>query len=310
MILSTFRGVDIVVNRKYYFVSELDKSFGINLGHLNYLIDEENLKLSVKHKGKLLLGYYRENGFRGYCSCLFDGLLTVYKEKAKVALDTGKASMTAFIVETEALVSDVNPEYSWKVATPNDTIEKWLGKPITSPIEQRMVALRYPEVSESLGHSFFETLKKFAPDDSESFENEYEKFVLNIPFKEYKISDLLVARSELIRIGVIKEDSATVLRDEKFEGVSFSNEFLELLHRILTARPDIKAKALYLLLENEARGNTEKVFDTNDILLDEVDGKIVWRDKYANNSEKALNIRTIANKATEVRKLIKSNYEQ
>ena len=75
----------------------------------------------------------------------------------------------------------------------------------------------------------------------------------------------------------------------------------------MIAQPDIKAKVLYQILECEANGSTDKVYDTNDILLDEVGGKIVWRDKYANNTEKSCSIRTLENRASEVRKAIRAS---
>ena len=85
-------------------------------------------------------------------------------------------------------------------------MNEWFGYCVTSPLENRMHAVLYPEVSKSLGYSFFEGLKTMAGERANNLDHDCEEYVLEFPYREYKLSELLVSTDELIRIGVIKRN--------------------------------------------------------------------------------------------------------
>ena len=106
------------MNRKYYYLKELSKVFGLSDEDINYLTDEHRLKLSVKHQGLLVLGDYRDGKFCGYCSCAFDGLMTLHNYKSRLILKNGKHPISEFVIEKNSEISNVKLDYAWSVTTP------------------------------------------------------------------------------------------------------------------------------------------------------------------------------------------------
>lgn len=99
------------------------------------------------------------------------------------------------------------------------------------------------------------------------------------------------------------------LNQMKFKKLSYaavsSHDFDELLANILQDNKGIKQKEVMRVLTEEARSEEDtRKYDIRNILLDEVEGKIVWQDFGGTKQEKIYSSKTIANRLTEVRKLI------
>lgn len=306
------------MERKYFYGSELESKFGLSKQDLLYLVKEKDLKLSVEYPQQVIIGHYVESKFVGYASAFNKGFFNLTKADSEELVEVGKTQTDAFIAPKGTILTALNKEYVWDIPFPNDSIKDWKEAELSSPLDRGYAVLTYPQVSIDNGKVLKDAFNSFLSgelfkiDNTDSIANVDSKQVsesmpkcLVSPNVSFTLDKVLLTKDELIRIGVIQEEISTVSQAEKQEEISFSDEFLELIHRILMAQPDIKAKALYQLLENEATGGTEKVFDINDILLDEIEGKIIWRDKYANNAEKTLSIRTLENKASKIRKLIR-----
>ena len=306
------------MERKYFYGSELESKFGLTKQDLLYLVKEKDLKLSVEYLQQVVLGHYVEGKFVGYASAFNKGFFNLTKTDSEEVIEVGKTQTNVFIAPKGTNLTGINKEYTWDIPFPNNLIEDWKDVELSNPLRRGHAVLTYPQsdidngkVLKNAFDSFLsgELFKKdktipITRTDSKQVIESMPKRLLsqNVNFTLDKVH---LTKDELIRLGVIKEETVTISQAEKLEKISFSDEFLELLHRVLTAQPDIKAKAIYQLLENEAKGNTDKIFDTNDILLDEVDGRIVWRDKYANNTEKSLTIRTLENKVSKIRKFVR-----
>lgn len=308
------------MERKYFYGSELESKFGLSKQDLLYLVKEKDLKLSVEYPQQVVIGHYIENKFVGYASAFNKGFFNLTKTDSEEVIEAGKTQTNAFIAPKGTILTDLNKGYSWDIPFPNDLIEDWKGVELSNPLNRGHAVLTYPQsdidngkVLKNAFDSFLsgELFKKdksvpVTRTDSKQVIESMPKRLVS-PNVSFTLDKVLLTKNELIRLDVVKEEVASASQAEKLEKISFSNEFLELLHRILIAQPDIKAKALYQILECEANGSTDKVYDTNDILLDEVGGRIVWRDKYANNAEKTLSMRTIENKASEVRRMTRSH---
>jgi hypothetical protein len=126
------------------------------------------------------------------------------------------------------------------------------------------------------------------------------------------LSDACVLFTDLEGLGAIPTDKPVTIQNLKEDSeanylTKFDNDFFRLVAYTYTNMDKPTAKKIFIELEKDAkREEDSRIFDTNNILLDAVDDKLVWKDKLSRLEEKSVSLRRLENILTEVKKTIKA----
>jgi hypothetical protein len=326
-----------MIFKDYYRLEELESKFGITVNDVLYLVEQNKIRLAFYRQAvSYLIGGWLNDGFMGYGAVNYEGTVTVARDVGLTLVAKGKVDTLDFQLCERDKINYLTGKYPFSIPLPNDFICRWSAKSLEDIKWERIPARVYPSERESLLWMFADTMKNFAAMKSQGEKTEdandfmeqnlaiYPKKVLGGTSVRLNITDACVLRSDLEALGAISIDksvphhnvlqnsllSSALLVDviqpsEPERLTEFDNDFDELLSKIMQANRGIRQKEIMRILTEEARSEEDtRKYDTRNILLDEVEGKIVWQDFGSTKQEKLYSSKTIANRLTEVRKLI------
>jgi hypothetical protein len=324
-----------MIFKDYYRLEELESKFSISKNDVLYLVEQNKIRLAFYRQAvNYLIGGWLNDGFIGYGAVNYEGMVTVQQDVGLKMFAKGKVDTINFQLCERDNIHYLTGKYPFSIPLPNDFLCKWSAKSLEDIKWERIPARVYPSESESLLWMFADTMKNFAAMKSQGEKTEdandfmeqnlakHPKKVLGGTSVKLNITDACVLRSDLEALGAISIDksvphhnvlqnslpSSALLVDvaqAPRRRTEFDNDFDELLSEILQTNKGIKQKEIMRILTEEARSEEDtRKYDTRNILLDEVEGKIVWQDFGSTKQEKHYSSKTIANRITGVRKLI------
>jgi hypothetical protein len=324
-----------MIFKDYYRFEELESKFDITVNDVLYLVEQNKIRLAFYRQAvNYLIGGWLNDGFIGYGVVNYEGMVTVQRDVGVKIFAKGKVDTMNFQLCERDNINYLTGKYPFSIPLPNDFLCKWSTKSLADIKWERIPARIYPSEGVSGMWMIADTIKTFAALKSQGEKTEennelverhngkYPKNVLRGTSVTLNITDACVLRSDLEALGAISIDksvphhnvlqnslpSSALLVDvaqAPRRRTEFDNDFDELLSEILQANKGIKQKEIMRILTEEARSEEDtRKYDTRNILLDEVEGKIVWQDFGSTKQEKHYSSKTIANRITGVRKLI------
>jgi hypothetical protein len=326
-----------MIFKDYYRLEELESKFSISKNDVLYLVEQNKIRLAFYRKAvNYLIGGWLNDGFIGYGAVNYEGMVTVQRDVGLKMFAKGKVDTINFQLCERDNINYLTGKYPFSIPLPNDFLCKWSAKSLEDIKWERIPARIYPSEGPSGMWMIADTLKTFVAIKSQGEKTEeinalteqhygqYPKKVLRGQSVTLNITDACVLRSDLDALGLMSIDPSTsrhnvlqnslpssallvdVIQPSEPERLTeFDNDFDELLSKIMQANRGIKQKEIMRILTEEARSEEDtRKYDTRNILLDEVEGKIVWQDFGSTKQEKLYSSKTIANRLTEVRKLI------
>ncbi|MBN7818706.1 hypothetical protein [Bowmanella yangjiangensis] len=309
-----------MIQKDYYRLAELEAKFGVSQSDIQYLIEQGALVLATfLPSQRCVFGDWREGKFVGLGIGQYRGIVRLSFADSLSAFSNKSVQVKSFEVPNSGGIFNWSGAYPFSVATPNEIIHKWIAADDISRIYWSFItAMLLPTENDSPWWSAANAFAKLdglsdAVVEKNAVESRFDQFlqkqpkrILNRHNLEFELKDACVLYEDLKSAGLVattQETPATQQLDKV--SAQFRDDFDELLARILQANKTIKAKGLLRILAEEARMEEDsRKFDIRNILLDEVEGKIVWLDHSAARKEKAYGPKTISNRLTEVRKAI------
>jgi hypothetical protein len=266
-------------------------------------------------------------GFRGYGVVQYKGLISIPNDKAEAILERGKSSVDGCWLFEPKKITYLSELYEFEVPMPNKFVNSWQPRALTEISWDKIPAKRYPNVEKCPLQLLGKAIESIADKEARPvsyYTSDLEEILL-APYLEIKKDELCITHLDLVALGIIANNeplpvigssSAKANEKPKLESsveepqpnksIQYANDFDELLAKILKNNRTIKHKEVLRILTNEARTEIDsRVYDARNILLDEVEGNIVWLDHYGTKIEKTYAPKTIGNRLTVVRKLIK-----
>jgi hypothetical protein len=321
-----------MIVKDYYRLEELEVKFGISKNDVLYLVEQNKIRLAFYREAvNYLIGGWLDEGFIGCGAVSYEGMVTVQQDVGLELFAKEKADTLNFQLCERDNINYLTGEYPFSVPLPNGFLCKWSAKGLEDIKRERIPARVYPSESASLIWILTNTLKtidamKFQGENTEGFNAlaEYPKKVLMGTSATLNLTDACLLRSDLEALGLMSTDNSVkhynilqnsppslellvdaIQSSEPERLTKFDNDFDELLAKILQDNKGVKQKEIMRILTEEARSEEDiRKYDTRNILLDEVEGKIVWQDFGSTKQEKYYSSKTIANRITGVRKLI------
>jgi len=198
-----------------------------------------------------------------------------------------------------------------RVEMPNRYIDSWQPTDLSKLDWQAYPALFMPKENTGMLHQLADMLQGFG--GSTGNKMDYSRFTDGMPKTE-----LVVLNIELRFFDVsiplqglaLNKTTPQINRREVKKETKIASELLikynaldRILLRILTSNRAISAKPIFKILASESKTEEElRTFDTEFILLDQIDDVIIWKDVLSKKQEKRCSLSTLANKLSDIRK--------
>jgi hypothetical protein len=307
-----------MIEKEYYRLSELESKFGLDDEDVQYWLERSELSLVFPQPyQKYVFGGWRDSQFIGYGVAEYKGMVSISNYLNKTVFEKGKASAEHCYLVNKAAIEVITYRYEFALPCPNKTIEEWRPRKLEQIDWDRIPAKCYPSVQRHTGKlmgaafaSMLLSIKEVNGSAEEEDKARLAKFqdeipdVLISPSITLEKKDGCVLRDDLVRLGAIADKKiATPAKTVLLELPRYKNEFHELLAKILESDRSLKTKDIHRILCAEAeREEDSRLYDNKNILLDQVDGAIVWRDIHSKQSEKKCAYSSLGNQLTAVKK--------
>lgn len=256
-----------MLKQNYYRLDELDREFGLGLGKLRYLIENNELDLLFnKQIGKCLIGSVNsKGGFIGHGVANYSGVFSPQKKDQLTLIVEGKVGCTNLRILQNQKIQRLSDEYPYFLPTPNSIIYDWQTN-VQLADNAKIWAMPYLEETDGVMRGLFNLLAGFGDGPTAAVDKTIqrlpEKTLLTNPVA-LTLQDIIVTRNTLIELGLIDDNntkSAPVIENPRTE-----NSFKRLVQNIIQLHPQKGATALWNYLyeyhESDETLDPESILD-------------------------------------------------
>lgn len=252
-----------MLQQKYYRLAELERSFGLSLENLRYLVENDQLHLIFKKPSeKYLIGLLnKQQKFIGFGSANYSGYFSLSKIDQLELIKKGKVRSNRMWLLQHSEIRRLEADYPYRLPSPNLYIQKWIKKD-SIEVSDQIWAMPYLNETEGLARGFLTMLADFGENPIEKDNDSLDKFPENTLIPNSMIlshDDICVTRIALKKLGLIEDDKPKNAKTE--------NAFKRLVHNLIKRHPQKGAAALWNHLYDNHE--TDESLDPESI-LDEV----------------------------------------
>lgn len=315
-----------MIKKEYYQLDELYSRFKLTKADVKYLFDNSKLlpvfNLPLK---SYVIGAVEQGRFIGYGVASYKGLVSISIPDFLVLWQSGKVDVERVLLRNKSAIQDYKEINPFKAVLPTNSIYLWKEKSQSELKNNSCIALFLPEEIESVSHFFASKLLEFATAKhiSEPWRNIAQqtadtcKAASALAHKKvtqiFKLADVYIQHADLVRLGVINEVANRIISDNSVQQekpnisntIRFANPFHKLISEILSHHRNIKTKGVIRILSDEVKKQEDsRVYDHENILLDDVEGVFIWRDFTAQKKERHCSINSLRNVIRDVKQVM------
>lgn len=303
-----------MIEKEYYRLDEL-APLGVTEGTVRYFVEQNKLTpVFFAPATTYLVGGYIDNKFHGFAVASYRGLVSLPKRCLSELLKKGKTRTNNINLIQKDNIVIKSADYPFTISYPNDYLQSWLNyNPVKSDWHS-VPAKHYPTEQASGWSIMADFLKSFSDNEEQkaAFDKTYSvgkpTKVLSSYGVEFSLKDLCIRHQDLVSLGVITTKSDLAEPKQLAKKVFDGNDFEKLLAKIITSDKSLSAKPIFKILVNECNLEEDsRQFDTDGVLLEHVEGIIVWKDVLSRTKEKKCSLSTLNNKLTKVRQMLSND---
>ncbi|MBG9989645.1 hypothetical protein [Pseudoalteromonas sp. NZS37] len=308
-----------MIEKEYYRLDELEKRFDLSFSDVLYLVENSKLDLAFRlADNKFIIGgWAKGNGFIGYASVKYSGFASITQKDQLTLLSKHKTNCKYFWLLNKDKIVSANYDYPFESKTPNTFLHTWQPKQPSDISWDKIPAKLFPKEQEHTLHSFknamTNTFKALGAEQSKP--NEYEKeFDARIPKVQFYseginfgLTDICILHTDLVKAGITNKLEVVIPPIPTSSQLNQTpktrtDDFHDLLIRLVDAEPELTAKEYWRLLENEAEDiEGFRVFDKYNLLIEVSGNHIKWQDRNK-KIRKSISFSSFSNRLTKVRK--------
>ena len=308
-----------MIEKEYYRLDELEKRFDLSFSDVLYLVENSKLDLAFRlADNKFIIGgWAKGSGFIGYASIKYSGFASITQKDQLTLLSKHKTNCKYFWLLNKDKIVSANYDYPFESKTPNAFLHTWQPKRPSDISWDKIPAKLFPKEQEHTLHSFknamTNTFKALGAEQSKP--NEYEKeFDARIPKVQFyseginfELADICILHTDLVKAGITNKLEVVIPPIPTSSQLNQTpktrtDDFHDLLIRLVDAEPESTAKEYWRLLENEAEDiEGFRVFDKYNLLIEVSGNHIKWQDRNK-KIRKSISFSSFSNRLTKVRK--------
>ncbi len=309
-----------MIEKEYYRLDELEKRFDLSFSDVLYLIENSKLELifRLNKKNYIIGGWQKEKGFIGFAKASYQGFARISKNDQLALLSNKEVSCDHFWLTEKENISNWITEYPFQLAFPNTFLYMWQPKErheIKWPsLPAKLLPIEKEYVYRTLINGIDKAVKMIVPnyEKPEKSEKELDENLPKVQLDPQKINltlaDVCLLHSDLVKAGITQPINTTGISPSKHIQLSTatiktrSDDFNELLLRLVEAEPELTAKSYWRTLECELDDLQEyRVFDKHNLLVEITATHISWKDRIG-KPRKPISFSSFSNRLTKVRK--------
>ncbi|MGK2235660.1 MAG: hypothetical protein ACI85L_000779 [Pseudomonadota bacterium] len=311
-----------MIEKEYYRLDELEKRFDLSFSDVLYLVENSKLDLAFRlADNKFIIGgWAKGNGFIGYASVKYSGFANITQKDQLTLLSKHKTNCKYFWLLNKDKIVSANYDYPFESKTPNAFLHTWQPKQPSDISWDRIPAKLFPKEQEHIAHTLKNAMSSIKTlSNKQSKPSEYEKeFDAKIPKVQFysvginfELADICILHYELVKAGIAESQmkspieitpSLTPLVVSNQTPKTRSDDFYDLLIRLVGAEPELTAKGYWRNLERELDDLQEyRVFDKHNLLIEISGTHINWKDR-SGKPKKPMSFSSFSNRLTKVRK--------
>ena len=309
-----------MIEKEYYRLDELEKRFNLSFSDVLYLVENSKLELIFRldKKEYIIGGWQEEKGFVGFAKASYQGFVRISKNNQVALLSEKEVNCEQFWLTEKEKIQNWITEYPFQLAFPNTFLYMWQPKELHEiewqSIPAKLLPIEKEYVYRTLINGMDKAFKMIIPSYEKPEKNVKEldenlpKVQLDSQFIDLKLADACLLHNDLVKVGVTQPISPTDIVSSNNLALSVttnknhSDDFNELLFRLVEAEPEHTAKLYWRSLENELDDLEEyRVFDKYNLLTEITVSHIKWKDR---NGKPRLPIsyNAFANRVSKVKK--------
>ena len=287
-----------MIEKEYYRLDELEKRFNLSFSDVLYLVENSKLELIFRldKKEYIIGGWRKEKGFIGFAKASYQGFVRISKNNQLALLSEKEVSCDHFWLTEKEKIQNWITEYPFQLAFPNTFLYMWQPKELHEiewqSIPAKLLPIEKEYVYRTLINGMDKAFKMIIPsyekpeDNEEELDEKLPKVQLDSQCIYLKLADICLLHSDLVKAGITKSISLTSeissknIQPSTAPNKSRSDDFNELLFRLVEAEPELTAKLYWRSLENELDDLDEyRVFDKYNLLTEITVSHIKWKDR-------------------------------
>jgi hypothetical protein len=283
-----------MIKKEYYRLDELNKRFDITYDEVRYSVESGSLKLAFHVSNeKFVIGrIHLTKGLIASGIASYSGLVSISDNEQLELIKNDSIKSRQFTLLQKSNITQLESEYPFESSIPNALLAEWKPKSLEQIIFGTVSATICPKEQKNALKTAGQSFLKVLADIGKKPENDvkvdtsiYDKFPdFQFLFKDIELTqkDICVLYQDLELLGIVNEATNPVKKFEVkshpvSEKASRTNDFHDLLKRILREQPSLSAKKIWIILEKECDlPNGERQYDEHNILRDIFDGEIYW----------------------------------
>ena len=298
--------------KEYYRLEDLRNRYNMTEADVHYLVAEKGLTpCFYLPSTAFIIGDWQANGFVGFANVQYEGIVAIPQKHIQELVNKRKVLPLHYDLFNNTKIRLVDTEYGCNLPIPNEYIQGWQSKDLSQISWPKIPAKLYPYVAPTLKNTFKDLLMSFAKNEAdkaasvERFDSAFGEaptHELRPFYKTFSFSDICIRHEDLVALRIIGDQSSTELISTQITPELDGNQFEKLLAKIILSDKTLSAKPVFKILVNECKQQEDlRRFDTEGILLEHVEGIIIWRDVLSKTQEKKCSLSTLGNKLTRVR---------
>ena len=312
-----------MIEKEYYRLDELEKRFDLSFSDVLYLVENSKLDLAFRlADNKFIIGgWAKGSGFIGYASVKYSGFASITQKDQLTLLSKHETNCKYFWLLNKDKIVSANYDYPFESKTPNAFLHTWQPKQPSDINWDKIPAKLFPKEQEHTLHSFknamTNTFKALGAEQSKpsEYEKEFDAKIPKVQFYSvginFELADICILHSELVKAGIAESkknipkeitQSPLPLAVPNQTLKTRSDDFYDLLIRLVGAEPELTAKGYWRNLERELDDLQEyRVFDKHNLLVEISATHINWKDR-SGKPKKPMSFSSFSNRLTKVRK--------
>jgi hypothetical protein len=289
-----------VIKKDYYRIDELEPRFGILEADLQYWLDNEKIDFVIPQplQNYVIGGRLKVGGFVGYGTVQYKGLIGIPRDRAKLILEKGKASIDGCLLIEQGKITYLDDLYRFSVPIPNDFVKSWQPKPLSEIHWGKVSAKRYPSVTKNSQQFLKEAFESLVNKDNKSAVELYKEVnnILSSPYLEIKKEVLCVTHTQLVKLSLVEDENP--IKPISIEIARRDNAFRTLVKNLIKLHPTKGGTALWdFLKENH---ESDESLDPESILDEVGRDELTWID--ARKIERTITKKTFRNMVSDEKK--------
>lgn len=307
----------LMIKKEYYRLDDLKHRFQMTEADVLYLLEQRHVRACFYvDNTKFIIGGWSNKGFVGYAHVQYRGLITIPESELQKLLRDRTVQPVNYLLPNCANISLLSTDYGFQLQTPNNYIHAWKSKPPTDISWAFIPAKLEPQVSDTFVHSIQKAVEVCLNQQNKTTETNLveEKFrdlpkqKFAVELRKFLFSDICLSHIDLVACKAISAPTEA----ERLENCSTNlnnktalhlNQLDKLILKIIIHDRTLTAKNVFKILAHESGMEEDsRHFDSENILLDNIDDLIIWKDSLSKTLEKKCSLVTLANKMTYIRK--------